>query len=45
MSQVTSQKKEDVSRFVLKNVSDFQIYKSRDVNEQYIKNIAQGVID
>ena len=45
MSRVTSQKKEDVSRFVLKNVSDFQIYKSRDVNEQYIKNIAQGVID
>ena len=45
MSRVTSQKKEDVSRFVLKNVSDFQIYKSRDVNEQYIKNIAQGVVD
>jgi polygalacturonase len=45
MTRVTSQKKEDVSRFVLKNVSDFQIYKSRDVNEQYIKNIAQGIVD
>jgi polygalacturonase len=42
---VTSQKKKDVSRFVLKNVSDFQISKSRDVNDQYIKNISQGAVN
>jgi polygalacturonase len=45
MFNVTSQKKKDVSRFVLKNISGFQISKSRDVNDQYIKNISQGAVD
>ncbi|MGA2069836.1 MAG: glycosyl hydrolase family 28-related protein [Sedimentisphaerales bacterium] len=44
MCGVTSQKKKDVNRFVLKNINDFQINRSRDVNDQYIKNISQGTV-
>jgi len=44
MCGVTSQKKKDVNRFVLKNINEFQINRSRDVNDQYIKNISQGTV-
>ncbi|MGA2172731.1 MAG: glycoside hydrolase family 28 protein [Sedimentisphaerales bacterium] len=45
MSRITAQKKENVDRFILKDVSDFQISQSRDIKEQYIETIAHGVVN
>jgi hypothetical protein len=45
MCRITAQKKENVDWFILKDVSDFQISQSRDIKEQYIETIAQGVVN